>query len=702
MRDFMRISSALLTALVCCLLSAAPQQAQVRGQARSESGLKRVARQPKPIQIDGGITASNYQVTQTTGVITPGSTQVTGFACGQSLPGDDCMATVALPFPFALYDQNFNSVNVSTNGNLQFVSNNADYGQAEVCLPLSQFNYTILAHWGDLRVGGANEGIFTSVTGSVGSRIFNIEWRGSVIGNAEGSLNFEVRLYEDQARFDVIYGTAPGGGREVTVGVQRGTGASYTEFSCHQDSLRNGLALIFTGPGDAALFIAGKVIDSDGNPIAGATVSLTGNATGSVVTDGTGEYIFGGLASGGTYSVAASQSGFSFFPAVRNFGSGARPFTGNFIVNFIRTTPPNPGDILISEFRFRGQMFTANDEFIEIVNNTNQGITVNVTDGSSGWLVRASDPAINFIIPNGITIPARGHFLGGNASGYNLFSYGAADQFYSGDIPDSGGIAIFSTAATPSLDLAHRLDAAGFTGEPDTLYREGAGLISPGANNGNYSFVRKLTSGLAQDTNNNAADFIFVSTDGGNYGGVQSSLGAPGPENTASPIQRNAQVKTALIDPVAGVAGAPNRVRNSTPNSCGGPNCALGTLVIRRKFTNNTGQRLTRLRFRIVDVTTLGNIVAGQADLRALDSADGVVTITGGGTVVVKGVIVEQGTPTITIAQPNGGGMNTSLATGAVSVAQPLAPGANVNVEFRLGVQLGGTFRFFVNIEALP
>ena len=205
------------------------------------------------------------------------------------------MATVALPFPFALYDQNFNSVNVSTNGNLQFVSNNSDYGQAEVCLPLSQFNYTILAHWGDLRVGGANEGIFTSVTGSVGSRIFNIEWRGSLIGNAEGSLNFEVRLYEDQARFDVIYGTAPGGGREVTVGVQRGTGASYTEFSCHQDSLRNGLALIFTGPGDAALFIAGKVIDSDGNPIAGATVNLTGNATGSVVTDGTGEYIFGGL-----------------------------------------------------------------------------------------------------------------------------------------------------------------------------------------------------------------------------------------------------------------------------------------------------------------------------------------------------------------------------------------------------------------------
>jgi hypothetical protein len=46
--------------------------------------------------------------------------------------------------------------------------------------------------------------------------------------------------------------------------------------------------------------------------------------------------------------------------------------------------------------------------------------------------------------------------------------------------------------------------------------------------------------------------------------------------------------------------------------------------------------------------------------------------------------------------------MNSSLAVGVITVAQPLAPGANVNVEFRLGVQTGGTFRFFVNIEALP
>lgn len=700
MRSYRRLSFALLMALVLNLLSAAPSQAQFKNEGRGTQGFKREQRQPKGIEINGVIpVASNYQVTQTTGVITPGTSQVTVFNCGSPVPLDDCIASVTLPFSYTLYDQTFTSVNVSTNGNLQFVSNSTDYGQGDVCFPLPQFNQAILPHWGDLTIAGANEGIFTSVSGSAPNRIFNIEWRASLLNNAPGSLNFEVRLYEGLTRFDLIYGSAPGGGSKVTVGVQKANGTTYTEFACHQNALRNGMALIFNGIADTTLFIAGRVTDSEGNPISGATVNLTGNSSGMVTTDGTGNYAFTGLTSGGTYSVAPSQAGFSFFPQITNFGTGFRAFTGNFIVNFIRTTPPNAGDILISEFRFRGEVFAA-DEFIEIVNNTNQGITVNVTDGSTGWLVRASDPAMNFIIPNGTTIPARGHYLGGSGNGYNL-AYAAPDTFYDGDIPDGAGVAIFSTANSASIDLAHRLDAAGFASESDPLYREGAGLTSPGAVSGNYSFVRKLTSGLSQDTNNNAADFQFVAPDGANYGGVQSTLGAPGPESTTSPIQRNALIKASLIDPVAGASNTPNRVRDSAPNSCGGSNCALGTLAIRRKFTNSTGQAVTRLRFRIVDITTLGNPVLGQADVRVLDSTGGAVTITGGSAVQVRGLAVEQ---PATLSQPNGGGLNSSLTTaaGIITVGQPLAPGANVNVEFLLGVQLGGTFRFFVNIEALP
>ena len=90
------------SALVCCLLSA-PLQAQVRGQ-RGGPEFTRGQRQANTLDNGTISTASNYQLTQTTAAITPGSTQVTGFNCGSSPPGDDCMATVTLPFAFTLYD----------------------------------------------------------------------------------------------------------------------------------------------------------------------------------------------------------------------------------------------------------------------------------------------------------------------------------------------------------------------------------------------------------------------------------------------------------------------------------------------------------------------------------------------------------------------------------------------------------------------
>src|SRR5687768_8032730 len=218
---FMRFSLALL-ALLIGLIFVTPLQAQIRNAGRARNDLGRAGKTPKPIEVLGATPdAFNYQVSQTTGAITPGTSAVTGFNCGVSTPGDDCMATVTLPFAFKLYDMEFTQVNVSTNGNLQFVSNNADYGQGDVCFPLPQFNYAILPHWGGLTVGGLNEGVFTSVSGASPNQIFNIEWRASLLGNSPASLNFQVRLYENLARFDVIFGTAPGGGRDVTVGVQR-------------------------------------------------------------------------------------------------------------------------------------------------------------------------------------------------------------------------------------------------------------------------------------------------------------------------------------------------------------------------------------------------------------------------------------------------------------------------------------------------
>ena len=47
--------------------------------------------------------------------------------------GDDQTTTVPLPFSYSLYDQTFNSITVSSNGNAQFTT--ADTFWVNECLP---------------------------------------------------------------------------------------------------------------------------------------------------------------------------------------------------------------------------------------------------------------------------------------------------------------------------------------------------------------------------------------------------------------------------------------------------------------------------------------------------------------------------------------------------------------------------------------
>jgi hypothetical protein len=369
--------------------------------------------------------------------------------------------------------------------------------------------------------------------------------------------------------------------------------------------------------------------------------------------------------------------------------------------------PVVSGNMLISEFRLRGSAGVL-DEFIEVYNNTASSITVATSDGSAGWVVAASDGVPRFTIPAGTVLPARSHYLGANnsAGGYSLGSYPAGNgttatpnATYVLDIPESSGIALFKTALPANFTLANTLDAAGFAATAPP-YSESGTLTAPNAN-GEYAFVRKFASatGLPQDTNNNAADFVFVSTTGANFGTTNSyGLGAPGPENLSSPlILDRAQIPGSLIDPAQCQGCTPNRVRDFTadvPN-----NSTFGTLNIRRAFTNNTGAPITRLRFRLIDITTLNSPGAGasQADLRVRSSGSASVTVTGGGSVTVQGVTLE--TPP---AQSSGGGLNSTVSAGTVTTGTPLANGATIRLQFLLGVQKSGTFSFFLNVEALP
>jgi glucose/arabinose dehydrogenase len=387
------------------------------------------------------------------------------------------------------------------------------------------------------------------------------------------------------------------------------------------------------------------------------------------------------------------------------------------------------GEVVISEFRIDGPA-GSRDEFVELYNNTDQPITVSTSDGSAGWALvvgegmpQTSPPVLNtyHVIPVGTVIPARGHYLVAGAQ-YSLAAYGGAnaaagDAVSANDIGrdyDLGfsysGVALFRTATRENFTTASRLDAVGAGCYTHPLLVEGTGVGpcenvgTPAAPAANYSLARKFAGGALQDTDDNAADFRLVAVrsplpaprnPSGFYDAV---LGAPGPENARSPVSRSAAVGSALIDRACkGASADPSssceRVRERTPVANG----ALGTLSLRRRYTNRTGLPLTRLRLRVVSLSTLGGGTVGDADLRALGSPDITVTTSKGAAATVRGTSVEEPP-----AQTLGGGLNSTLSVGAINLASPLAPGASVNVQLRFGVEREGFFRLAFIIEALP
>jgi len=430
--------------------------------------------------------------------------------------------------------------------------------------------------------------------------------------------------------------------------------------------------------------------------------------------------------------------------------SAGSPFVAQRGANGSAATVP----LIISEFRLRGPN-GPNDEFIEIYNNSDLAHTVNSIDGSSSGyaLVGSSNavindnlPATRFVIPNGTIIPARGHFLATNSNGYSLTNYpggngttASGDITYTVQIPDNVGLALFGTSLPFNYNLANRIDAVGSDAENNTLYREGIGYPAipstalegsffrrlpggcTGSLSGNCATVALLTTTLGpsssypQDTGNNFDDFLYGDV-GATDLGISRRLAAPGPENTLAPITgtQTPGLVISRLDSTVPEDAIPNRVRNTAP---GVPqNSTFGTVTFRRRLTNNFGQPITRLRFRIVDITTLPSIGAGctvepapagcAADLRALSASNSVVSVSdpsvcGAGAapcnVVVQGSTLE-GPP----VQAFGGGFNSSWSADNITAASPLVSGASINLQFVTGVQQTGVDRLYVLVEATP
>lgn len=405
-------------------------------------------------------------------------------------------------------------------------------------------------------------------------------------------------------------------------------------------------------------------------------------------------------------------------------GSDVGSISGGWSLNITQATTAPAGALVISEFRLRGPG-AANDEFIEIYNASGASHTVLALSGT-GYGIAASDGVTRCSIPNNTVIPDRGHFLCASSVAYSLSANATADATFTTDIPDNAGIAIFNNnTGGGSYSLANRLDAVGSTSEANSLYKEGTGYPALTPFSIDYVFHRRLPGGCLgsigggcntlasikttpgptvtnklQDTGNNANDFVFEDTNGTSAGAGQR-LGAPGPENAASPIASDGTTLVeSRLDSCVPEVSAPNVVRDFTSDP--GNNSTFGTLDVRQTYTNRTGGALTRLRFRVVDITTFPSI-SGVSDLRPRTSGDVVVTVDRPPcTATTSGVTVHGTTLEQPPSQPNGGGFNSTLSAGSVTTGTPLFANTSIDVRFLLGIQQTGLVRFCIVPETVP
>jgi hypothetical protein len=199
--------------------------------------------------IDPGVPDQVYRINGTTGGGGGGNCGDYTWTLGTDtfVPGvddllldcDDCGADVALPFTVHLYDQDFTSVHVGSNGHATFGT--SDDGFGITCSPfgIAGTTYALGPFWDDQTVFAADgNGVFTTTTGVSPDRIFYIEWRSFYFGEPD-PLNYEIALYENTTAnppFRYIYNTItpstiPNPFSQLVIGVKQND-SNFSQYGC--------------------------------------------------------------------------------------------------------------------------------------------------------------------------------------------------------------------------------------------------------------------------------------------------------------------------------------------------------------------------------------------------------------------------------------------------------------------------------------
>jgi subtilisin family serine protease len=268
------------------------------------------------------------------------------------LTGESVTTTLPLPFNFGFYNGRYSSLNISTDGWVNFIPTSTVYGNSFIPNQYDP-NAAIYAFWDGIFVDGSTGTVTTDTVGTAPNRKFVIEWRNVLLfDNPAWPLSFELQLGEDGSivsRYEST-GTDPfQHGAEASVGIEDQTGTVGLQFAFLQPILSDNMAITYSLPPSG--FAQGTVTDAnDGTAVVGATVrARQGNTViRQVQTDANGGYVM--QVPVGSYTVDATAPSYSLETASVNVTLNAA-LTANFKLKTARavlspstiqlTVPPN-------------------------------------------------------------------------------------------------------------------------------------------------------------------------------------------------------------------------------------------------------------------------------------------------------------------------------------------------------------------------
>lgn len=172
-----------------------------------------------------------------------------------------------LPFPLHAYNQTYQNLAVSTNGNAQLgvASPGGNATFSNDCIsptPTPQFGHpAVMPFWDDLFFDsgdtshGFMEGVFVRTSGSAPHRKFLISWQGHTFSDAQGTVLAQAIFTEGSQTVNYVYlignaASAFSAGSSATIGIQSKQQLSATQWSCNQaNAISSGLKLTLTHSG---------------------------------------------------------------------------------------------------------------------------------------------------------------------------------------------------------------------------------------------------------------------------------------------------------------------------------------------------------------------------------------------------------------------------------------------------------------------